>query len=87
MRASVDWAGHRTVDILVKLILGVAFCVVAWRPPVRDPSVRRTWWNPERKRLQARPWSSGPRSERIIRVMMFAFGCGMLVLTALKIAE
>lgn len=69
---------------LVTLIIGVAFCVVAWRPPENDPSKRRTLLNPEGKRWRATPYRPDRKMEQIVRLLMLAFGVALLILGTIR---
>lgn len=70
---------------VVTLIIGLAFCVVAWRPPANDPSKRRPLANPEGKRWRATPYRPERKLEQILRLLMLAFGVGLLILGTIRI--
>jgi len=75
------------VDVLITLILGVAFCLVAWRPPERDASKKATWWNPDAKGWRATPFRPSTMTERVVRVLMFGFGCLCLVDAVVRVVR
>lgn len=67
------------------LIIGVAFCVVAWRPPANHSSTRRPLATPEGKRWRATPYRPEGKPEQIVRLLMLAFGVVLLTLGAIRI--
>ena len=67
------------MDDVIRIILGVVFCVAAWRPPIRDPEKPPTLLNPDSKRWNSTPYRSATWTERIVRVIMVLFGLAVLV--------
>ena len=66
-------------------VIGVAFWVAAWRPPVNDSSKRRPLVNPEGKRWRATPYRPERMLEQIVLLLILACGVGLLSLGTIRI--
>lgn len=66
------------MSTVVSLVMGVAFCVVAWRPPASDEAKRATLMNPNGLSW-GRPRLLPNATGRIVQALFALFGVGLLV--------